>query len=513
MQVIMKARVLLLLRRTRDMNRRIKLFFLILVCHLTMAHAIPVKEIVHFYTHADVDYYKDVVQKRIDQLDTWIIDTIPYIPYSINPFEGQYKPSNMNLRQHNSLHFVALELCDMNDYDPLSDDIYNHLKIDSVRSMAFIPMDDDKNAMGITEFFELGTYIDFSENGYDESEVFGNYYLRERDRILAETLRCFFKKCQTQAVDAFLIFSNFNRRDQFGYAKDGKIYVFAAEDGKFLELKDYILFYTGYLDKYKDRLGDFFHATCVGSSRQSYSLDRNPHMPAPFEPIDSVCLKSDTLTDADKGDIRYIDSLYTDRKSKRSQKIRKLEKRIRRLVERNDRLKQIDGLQQYHILLSFYSGLGDWPFKKHNRQLTFLRKTHDCSLFLEPRFSLARRILNKHTHSEIVGYAQDAIMSLYKHNLYIRTHSLLTDRDGNLVAVGDARGLREYRPTSPKSFKVMAQLFHNKEADLAILLMDLEPLTYLCIKGDSLFVIEENETEVKRYSWNEYCNYWAHFCE
>jgi hypothetical protein len=174
-----------------------------------------------------------------------------------------------------------------------------------------------------------------------------------------------------------------------------------------------------------------------------------------------------------------------------------LENRITSSIKvNNPDIANIQGLRQYHILW-----LNSYTDKKEDYlDHSFLYKLFFGYYELSPKVkkikgckpSLLYRI-----NPDLYYYINSK-----RWKKFIRTTTLITDSTGNLVARGDARFVVGYTKFS-QSDKELAKMFFEKEIDFAFC-MGGQFGTYIGIKDDNLFALEETKEGLKIYSWEEF---------
>lgn len=165
-------------------------------------------------------------------------------------------------------------------------------------------------------------------------------------------------------------------------------------------------------------------------------------------------------------------------------RLRKLNYRTDYLIKRHSTLSKMEKLHQFHVIYFYYAlYMGELPCKQEFSDCYFLdRLSHDYYRISQK--SLLKRVFCKDEE-------------------YIKDHTLITDSVGNLLAVGDARGL--FSNVSTEAYdhdRLIARKMYDKEVDFAFNIC--HPWGYLCIKGEELFVLEGTDGGLKRYTWEEY---------
>ncbi|MRJ11227.1 hypothetical protein EDL98_09090 [Ornithobacterium rhinotracheale] len=167
------------------------------------------------------------------------------------------------------------------------------------------------------------------------------------------------------------------------------------------------------------------------------------------------------------------------------QDIISLEKRINELVKKDPKLKNIQGIKQFHVLLLGYKN--DITKKDINKE-----KYKDYSFLdlLVPRYNY---------------YTTSNGLLFRKKKKYITTLTLITDSEGNLIAYGDGKFI--VSNFNPKLYFDLTKTLFSKKLDTVIYLEGPHNSKYsIGIKGNELYALENDIDDLKIYPWKDFMN-------
>lgn len=182
------------------------LLFLLVYCNPICSQEDKVEEFRQFVEQADIEYYINKAQERMDlEFGDFSFD-FPPLEYS----------ANFDLAQRDPLPLLIVKFTNMQEYE-YGDNIYEHLVIDSTLVFAFACMDDNGGIRNVVNTEQIVNY-DFGEKG-----------LKRCRNAIKNMLR----------LEPDLIMVNVNL--DFLYAKDGKIYFYRWRRKKSYELNELML--------------------------------------------------------------------------------------------------------------------------------------------------------------------------------------------------------------------------------------------------------------------------------
>jgi hypothetical protein len=178
---------------------------------------ISVDSIVLFYRNADTGCYKEKLYKGMKEYDSWLVDTFPQHAklWNGSMLTPMFSPSNIDIREYDDIHFVALNYYDMANYSE-KDNIYDHIILDSTRCFLFVPLDHKGKPMGITEMVDHYTYDSFTDKGNIDHRFLRHFY-----KHLKSVLKIS-KKQNAEALVALLTIGS--KYNDIGFVKDGRIF-------------------------------------------------------------------------------------------------------------------------------------------------------------------------------------------------------------------------------------------------------------------------------------------------
>lgn len=191
-----------------------------------------VDEILDLYKNADFNYYEEMYQKYIDEYDIWVEDTFMstwpeyfYVDGHLlkNDMEPSHKSSHLNLNKEKKMFLLSISFLDMESFSR-TDDIYNHIVIDSLSKFVVAIMDDNGKVKGYVNYEYLGSYTKI-----DEFTHIGN----RRKRVI-ETEKNIMSVLNSFKPEVLLI--NTGLGDRFYYLKDSKLYVYDIYRKRNMEL-------------------------------------------------------------------------------------------------------------------------------------------------------------------------------------------------------------------------------------------------------------------------------------
>ncbi|MBR1400805.1 MAG: hypothetical protein IJ604_13990 [Prevotella sp.] len=197
-----------------------------------------VNEILDFYNNADLGYYEEMCQKQIDEYDKWVEDSFMttwpdsfFIDgYAIkNGMEPYHKASHLDLKKEKKQFLLSISFKDMENFSR-SDDIYDHIVIDTLSPFVIACMDDNGKVKGYVNYDYLGRYT-----RVEEFTLIGGSKRRakkalENDKDVVSALNSF-------KPQALLIYTGLG--NTFYYIKNSKIYVYDVYRKKGIELTEY----------------------------------------------------------------------------------------------------------------------------------------------------------------------------------------------------------------------------------------------------------------------------------
>ena len=184
-----------------------------------------VNEILDFYNNADLGYYEEMCQKHIDEYDKWVEDSFMttwpdyfYVDgYAIkNEMEPYHKASHLDLKKEKKQFLLSISFKDMENFSR-SDDIYDHIVIDTLRTFVVACMDDNGKVKGYVNYDYLGSYT-----RVDEFIIVGGKKKRAKKMLENE-------KDVVSALNSFkpqVLLIHRSLGDTFYYIKNSKIYVY-----------------------------------------------------------------------------------------------------------------------------------------------------------------------------------------------------------------------------------------------------------------------------------------------
>lgn len=192
------------------------LFIMLLTVSLTVhSQSIPLDSVVAFYRNADIGSYKEKLYKGMKEYDCWLEDTFPKITQSWGIRPCLYSPSKIDIREHDAIHFVALNYYNMEYYDE-KDNIYDHIILDSTKCLLFVPLDAKGKLLGITEAGDHYTYKSFT-NKDDIDYQFMRQFYKHLKTVLKTS-----RKYNAEALVALQTIGS--KYHDIGFVKDGHIY-------------------------------------------------------------------------------------------------------------------------------------------------------------------------------------------------------------------------------------------------------------------------------------------------
>ena len=196
-----------------------------------------VNEILDYYKNTDFSYFVEKCQKHIDEYDKWVEDSFMatwpeyffYDGHAIkNGMEPDHKSSHLNLTKEKKQFFLSISFMDMKNLSR-TDNIYDHIVIDSLRNFVVACMDDNGKVKGYVNYDHLGSYTKV-----EEFIFFGKKNKRkkvyENEKNIVSILNSFHPQ-------ALLI--NTGLGHNFYYLKNYKIYVYDLSREKSMELVDF----------------------------------------------------------------------------------------------------------------------------------------------------------------------------------------------------------------------------------------------------------------------------------
>jgi hypothetical protein len=219
-------------------------------CHTAHSQNI-VEELREFYANADMDCYKDKVQKRITTQRDLFYQWDLYFPPP--------------LQQSNTVPILNIQFVNMENFS-FSDGIYNYITIDSVWIFSFIYVDKKMTAYAFSNF----------------PAPFRSY--GNAENIMSKQLIKNIRKQQPELIlYCFALDSGFGKifNNGFMYLKGDKIYIYDKYDKKNYELDGYFreffrlrdvrqINYTCLPIEYQDEACDSFRRT--GSTPEEWKM-------------------------------------------------------------------------------------------------------------------------------------------------------------------------------------------------------------------------------------------------
>ena len=162
-----------------------------------------------------------------------------------------------------------------------------------------------------------------------------------------------------------------------------------------------------------------------------------------------------------------------------------LEKRIDELVKKDPKLKNIQGIKQFHILVLGY--------KDYTTESDINKKKYIDYSFLDlltPRYDY---------------YTTPYCLIFRKEKKYIETITLITNSSGNLIAMGDGRFINSN--FNPNMYFNLTKTLFSKKLDSVIYLESPHTFKYsIGIKDNNLYALEDDMYDLKIYTWEDFMN-------
>lgn len=178
-----------------------------------------VSDLQHFVEEADMNCYLSKIQKNV--LDCHKAQCEYFkVPDTTNPPKIEFLKGK-------TVPMLTIQFVNMESYDT-SENIYDHITIDSTRVFTLACIDDNMNVLAFANYFD-GTYA-YSEVKAERPEQ-------------VERLEQVIKNINSQQPETILFchsLKNFHDLNSFMFIKEGKIYVYRVIEGDAFELNDYI---------------------------------------------------------------------------------------------------------------------------------------------------------------------------------------------------------------------------------------------------------------------------------
>ena len=172
-----------------------------------------------FYEEADMKCYLDRIEKNVKdcykaQCEYWKVDE------SVNPPKVNFKKDKM-------VPMLAIQFVDMENYD-YSENIYNHITLDSTRVFTLAYVDDEMNVFAFANYYD-------GEYAYTEVKS-----ERPSDREKLEQVIKNINKHDPEIILFCSSLKGFRDLNSFMYIKGDSIYVYHVNKDDVYELNDYV---------------------------------------------------------------------------------------------------------------------------------------------------------------------------------------------------------------------------------------------------------------------------------
>lgn len=162
-----------------------------------------------------------------------------------------------------------------------------------------------------------------------------------------------------------------------------------------------------------------------------------------------------------------------------------LERRINELVKNDSKLKNVQGIKQFHILLLGYK---DYTTKNDINKEKYVD------------YSFLNLLAPRYNYYDIPG-----CFIFRKKKKYIETLTLITNSSGNLIAMGNGRFINSN--FNPNIYFNLTKTLFSKKLDIVIYLESPHTSKYsIGIKNNKLYALEDDMDNLKIYAWEDFIN-------